>query len=52
MKKDKVERICITYPPFENNEGFPLMSLNEQFQWLRNPFLYLSYSSRLCGDFA
>lgn len=37
MKKNKIERICITYPPFENNEGFPLMSLNEQFQWLRNP---------------
>lgn len=37
MKKDKIERICITYPPFENNEGYPLMSLNGQFQWLRNP---------------
>ena len=36
MKKEKIDRVCITYPPFEYNKGFPLMSLNRQFQWVRN----------------
>ncbi|WP_295298745.1 cobalamin-dependent protein [uncultured Brachyspira sp.] len=36
MKKEKINRVCITYPPFEYNKGFPLMSLNMQFQWVRN----------------
>ena len=37
MKKQKIKRVCITYPPFEYNNGYPLISLNRQFQWLRNP---------------
>ena len=37
MKKKEIKKVCITYPPFEYNNGYPLLSLNRQFQWLRNP---------------
>ena len=37
MKKKQVKKVCITYPPFEYNNGYPLISLNRQFQWLKNP---------------
>lgn len=41
MKKKEVTRICITYPPFDYNDSFPLISLNRQFKWLRRR--YFSY---------
>lgn len=37
MKKKEIKKVCITYPPFEYNNGYPLISLNRQFQWLKNP---------------
>ena len=37
MKKKEIRKVCITYPPFEYNIGYPLISLNKQFQWLKNP---------------
>ena len=37
MKKKQIKKVCITYPPLEYSNGYPLMSLNRQFQWLRNP---------------
>lgn len=37
MKKKEIKKVLITYPPFEYNNGYPLISLNRQFQWLKNP---------------
>lgn len=37
MRKKQINKVCITYPPFEYNIGYPLISLNKQFQWLKNP---------------
>ncbi|WP_295159612.1 radical SAM protein [uncultured Brachyspira sp.] len=48
MKKKEIKKVCITYPPFEYNNGYPLMSLNRQFQWLKNP----SYSYPIIPSYA
>ena len=34
-------KICITYPPIEQNKGVPLLSQNRQFQYFNSPtFIY------------
>lgn len=34
-------KICITYPPLEENKGVPLLSQNRQFQYFNSPtFIY------------
>lgn len=48
MKKKEIKKVCITYPPFDYNNGYPLMSLNKQFQWLKNP----SYSYPIISSYA
>ncbi|WP_300711347.1 B12-binding domain-containing radical SAM protein [uncultured Brachyspira sp.] len=48
MKKKEIKKVCITYPPFEYNNGYPLLSLNRQFQWLKNP----SYSYPMIPSYA
>lgn len=37
MKENIIKNICVGYPPFERNQGVPLLSQNRQFQWFENP---------------
>ena len=41
MRKKKINKVCITYPPFEYNTNYPLISLNRQFEWLK--YEYYTY---------
>ncbi len=37
MKKKTVNNICIGCPPFEANQGYPIMEPDKTFEWCKRP---------------